>query len=89
MAEQKAIPNFIERLVSKLTAPTGQMPKLFRISLMQSGSSGTNLEDLAFADGVVNYLVQVYSFKMDSSAVDLDVSASGAFLPTSFVLWFV
>lgn len=81
-AEEDAIPKFVSRLMKELKEPTGAMPNLFRLSLMQSDVSGTNLEEQVFADGVVNSIAQVYSFNMlaDSANNELEVSVSGSFL---------
>ena len=79
IAETKAIPNFVSGIMNELRAGPA-FPDLFRITLLQSEASGRHLEDLTFAQGVVNSLTQVHSFDMTSNQID--VSVSGAFLPT-------
>jgi hypothetical protein len=81
-AEAKAIPQFVNSIMTELRGLDGVLPDLFRISLMQSEASGTELEELTFADGVVNNFAQVYSFDMSSDAEELNSVKSGAFLPT-------
>ena len=83
-AEEKAIPHFVDSLVQELSAGGG-LPKLFRISIMQSEASGTQMEELIFGDGVVNAITQVHSFDMSSDSEKIVLIKSGTFLPTDWV----
>jgi hypothetical protein len=68
----------------------GELPKLARISIFQTEVSSTGeIEQITSGEGVVNNIVQVFSLDLreDSNFVDsklVGVSASGAFLPTSW-----
>lgn len=78
-AGEEAIPKFVSRLLNELKEPTGTMPNLFRLALMQSDVSETNLEEQIFANGVVNSVALVYSFNINAIG-ELEVSSSGSFL---------
>lgn len=80
LAEEEAIPKFVSRLMKEISH--GGMPNLFRISLMQSEVSGSQLEEVVFSDGAINSFVQVHSFNMTSDSTKIEFVKSGAFFPS-------
>jgi hypothetical protein len=80
-AKDKAIPSFIDKLVKELKMG-GEMPRLARVCLWQKEGSGTNLEQMAFSEGVINTLAQIHSLDMTGGSKNLKVSSSGSFLPS-------
>jgi hypothetical protein len=87
--------NYVEQwaadLIEELKSDNGELPKMARISIFQSGVSDTGeIEQITSGEGVVNNIAQVFSFNLtsvDSNFADSNiagVTVSGSFLPTSW-----
>jgi hypothetical protein len=86
-AGEEAIPKFVSSLMTELKEPTGTMPSLFRLAMMQSEASDTNVEEQLFSNGVVNSVALVYSFNMlgDDPLSELAMTSSGSFMDSWYI----
>jgi Beta propeller domain len=79
--------NFTTQLMRDLRADGKPTPNLFRISLLQNSTSVTNIEEIAFNNGIMNTLALVHSFDLNAENINetlANMSSSGAFAPFSF-----
>jgi Beta propeller domain len=79
--------NFTTQLMRDLRVDGKPTPNLFRISLLQNSTTVTNLEEIAYNNGVINTLSLVYTVDLNAENINetlANAPSSGAFSPFSF-----
>lgn len=81
---QVNVQNFVKKLSDEIISDDGQLPFITRITLWQSVSSETSLEELAYSNGVANAMVFVTSFDAASDPSTLTFSSTISAIPSSW-----
>lgn len=88
LAKHTLIPKFVDRVVTDISA-SGEEANIARVSMWQKNvSPDSKLEESVFSNGIMNHYAQITSFDMlvgsDESSKELEITQSGAFMPTSY-----
>jgi hypothetical protein len=85
-AETEAIPAFVDGLTDEITID-GKLPNIARMSVMQTEWNASQADQLVYSEGVNNFYVQVSSFDISASNLQvsdtgkMNMTMTGAFLP--------